>query len=87
MRLGRASAVAERDGADRGLAEVDAIEGLDAYAWWHGARAELLHRLGRDAEATAARDRAAALGLNEANLRTLDRSLSRPPRTQRAGQV
>ena len=80
-RLGRASAIAERDGAAAGLAEVDAIDGLDAHAWWHGSRAELLHRLGRDDEAAAARDRAAALGLNAATLRVLDTSLAGPPRS------
>jgi RNA polymerase sigma-70 factor (ECF subfamily) len=78
--LARASAVAERDGAAAGLVEIDAITDLDAHTWWHAARAELLHRLGRDAEAGDARDRAAELGLNTAALRSLDLSLRRPPR-------
>jgi RNA polymerase sigma-70 factor (ECF subfamily) len=78
--LARASAMAERDGAAAGLAAIDAITDLDAHTWWHAARAELLHRLDRDAEAGDARDRAAELGLNAASLRSLDMSLSRPPR-------
>jgi len=77
-RLGRASAIAERDGPAAGLAAVLAVEGLDHHAWWHGSRAELLHRLGRDQEARAARDEADRLGLNTPALRSLDASLSRP---------
>lgn len=72
-RLGRASALAERDGPQAGLDAVDAIDGLDGYAWWHAARSELLRRLGRDAEARAAADRAAALGVNDAHRRLFDR--------------
>lgn len=77
-RLGRASAVAERDGAAAGLTEVDAIPGLEHHAWWHGARSELLHRLGRDDEARAERQEAARCGLNTAALATLDASLATP---------
>ena len=47
VRLNRAAAVAERDGAEAGLALVDAIEGLDGYSLWHASRAVLLRRLGR----------------------------------------
>jgi RNA polymerase sigma factor (sigma-70 family) len=63
-RLGRAAAVAERDGAQAGLAAVEAIDGLDAHAWWHASRAELLVRLDRPDEAEAALDRALDAGLN-----------------------
>ncbi len=66
-RLGRASAVSERDGAQAGLDEVEAISGLDGYPWWHAARAELLHRLGRRTEAEMASHRALELGLNDAH--------------------
>ncbi len=59
VRLNRAAAVAERDGAEAGLALVDAIEGLDGYPLWHASRAVLLRRLGRDAEAAEADARAA----------------------------
>lgn len=75
-RLGRAAAIAERDGPEAGLAELEAIDGLGAHAWWHGSRAELLRRLGREEEARQARDHAARLGLNTAALRTLDASLA-----------
>ena len=51
IRLNRAVAVAERDGAAAGLAALDAVAGLDAYALWHAARAELLLRDGRPDEA------------------------------------
>ncbi len=54
VRLNRAAAVAERDGAEAGLALIDAIEGLDGYALWHASRAVLLRRLGRDEEAADA---------------------------------
>jgi RNA polymerase sigma-70 factor (ECF subfamily) len=79
-RLGRAAAIAERDGAEAGLAEVQAIDGLAHHAWWHGAQAELLHRLDRDDEAAAERTEAQRLGLGAAALRTLDASLAAPPR-------
>ena len=72
-RLGRAAAIAERDGPDAGLAAVDAIPGLEDYAWWHASRAELLARLARDEEAGTARDRALALGLNDAHARLVSR--------------
>ncbi|MDO8731487.1 MAG: sigma-70 family RNA polymerase sigma factor [Actinomycetota bacterium] len=72
-RLGRAGAVSERDGAQAGLIEVDAISGLDGYPWWHASRAELLTRLGRLNEADAASQQALALGLNEAHARFVGR--------------
>ena len=62
VRLNRAAAVAERDGAEAGLALVDAIEGLDGYSLWHASRAVLLRRLGRDEEAVDADGRASQLG-------------------------
>lgn len=54
VRLNRAVAVGERDGAAAGLAEVETVRGLDGYPLWHAARAELLVRLARPAEADAA---------------------------------
>jgi len=72
-RLGRAGAVGERDGAQEGLREVDAIPGLQGYPWWHAARAELLTRLGRADQAQAARQRALSLGLNDAHARLIGR--------------
>jgi RNA polymerase sigma-70 factor (ECF subfamily) len=66
VRLNRAAAVAERDGAAAGLALVDGIAGLDGYALWHATRGVLLRRLDREAEAADADARAATLPLNDA---------------------
>jgi len=73
-RLGRAAAIAERDGAEAGLAAVDAVDGLESYAWWHASRAELLQRLDRPTEARVAAESAAALGLNDVHLRRITRA-------------
>ena len=72
-RLGRASAIAERDGPAAGLEAVDDISGLDEHAWWHATRAELLTRLGRHDEAATARERAVSCGLNDAHSRFVTR--------------
>ena len=73
VRLNRAAAVAERDGADAGLALVERIQGLEGYALWHATRGVLLRRLDRGAEAAEADARAAALPLNEAQRSLLGR--------------
>ena len=78
--LGRASAIAECDGAAVGLPAVESISGLDSHPWWHASRAELLHRLGRDIEAAHARDEAVRTGLTAPHVRNLDESLAREPR-------
>ena len=70
--LNRAIAVAERDGPDAGLHLIDALE-LEGYHLFHAARAELLHRLGRRAEAVEAFDRALALTSNGAERELLHR--------------
>jgi RNA polymerase sigma-70 factor, ECF subfamily len=54
VELNRAVAVAMAEGPDRGLALIDEIEGLGDYHLLHAARADLLRRLGRDAEAASA---------------------------------
>jgi RNA polymerase sigma-70 factor (ECF subfamily) len=64
VELNLAAAVAMRDGPAIGLAMMDGIgaEGsLDDYAYFHGARADLLRRLERWSEAAAAYRRALAL--------------------------
>jgi RNA polymerase sigma-70 factor (ECF subfamily) len=62
VRLNRAVALAEVDGTQVGLAEVDRLAGaLSAYHALHATRADLLRRLGRPAEARAAYDAALAL--------------------------
>jgi RNA polymerase sigma-70 factor, ECF subfamily len=63
--LNRAVAIAELDGPAVGLAEVDRLD-LPGYHPFHAARADLLRRLGRSADARAAYDAALALTDNEA---------------------
>jgi RNA polymerase sigma-70 factor, ECF subfamily len=64
IELNRAVAIAMAEGPERGLALIDAIDGLDGYHLLHAARADLLRRLGRDEEARAAYERALALATN-----------------------
>ena len=69
VELNLAAAVAMRDGPAIGLAMMDGIgaEGsLDDYPYFHGARADLLRRLGRWSEAAAAYRRALVLTANAA---------------------
>jgi RNA polymerase sigma-70 factor, ECF subfamily len=58
--MNRAIAVAELSGPEAGLALLDCLE-LDDYRYYHSTRADLLRRLGRDAEAHAAYARALEL--------------------------
>jgi RNA polymerase sigma-70 factor (ECF subfamily) len=60
VRLNRAVAVSEVDGAAAGLALLDGLD-LDGYHPFHATRAHLLRRLGRHAEASEAYDTAASL--------------------------
>ena len=69
--LNRAIAVAEMDGPAPALAIVDQLR-LDDYHLFHATQADLLHRLGRDAEAVAAYDRAIALAANAVERRLLE---------------
>lgn len=70
--LNRAVALAERDGPAAGLAAIDGLgERLDGYHLFHAARAALLRRLGRGAEATTADRRALAMTDNPAERRLL----------------
>jgi RNA polymerase sigma-70 factor (ECF subfamily) len=67
VRLNRAIAVAERDGPDVALAEIDRLgEPLDGYHAYHAARADLLRRVGRSDESRTAYDRAITLAGNPA---------------------
>jgi RNA polymerase sigma-70 factor (ECF subfamily) len=77
VELNRAVAVAEADGPAAGLAIIDTLAGqLDAYHYFHAARAELLVRLGREREASAAFARALDLVHDDAERRHLDRRLA-----------
>ncbi|MFI5492203.1 RNA polymerase sigma factor [Actinoplanes sp. NPDC051859] len=69
--LHRAVALAEVDGPAAALPMVNAIEGLDRHHMFHAVRADLLRRLGRTEEATAAYERAATLTDNAAEHRFL----------------
>jgi RNA polymerase sigma-70 factor (ECF subfamily) len=68
--LNRAVALAEVEGPEVALLEVEALE-LPAYLPFHLTRAELLARLGRQEQAVAAYDRAVALATNEVERRHL----------------
>ncbi|MFD7988972.1 hypothetical protein ACFV4M_37130, partial [Kitasatospora indigofera] len=65
VRLNRAVAVAELDGPQVALAQLDGLP-LEGYHPFHATRADLLRRLGRSAESRAAYDRAVALAGNTA---------------------
>ena len=69
--LNRAVALAEVAGAEAGLAATDGLD-LDSYYPYHSARADLLRRLGRTAEAIAAYDAAMARTANPAERDFLD---------------
>lgn len=74
--LNRALAIAERTGPQAALAEVEPLaERLEGYHLFHAARAELLRRAGRLAEATAANRRALALTGNPAEQRLLEQRI------------
>ena len=78
VELNRAVAVAMSDGLERGLALMDELDHRGELAGYHllpAARAELLRRLGRPAEAAEAYRRALALVSNEAERRHLKKRL------------
>lgn len=74
IRINRAVALAEVTGAKEALAELDGLdaEALSDFLPFHAARADLLARFGRLAEAIAAYDRALALSPAEAERRFLE---------------
>jgi RNA polymerase sigma-70 factor, ECF subfamily len=75
VELNRAVAIAEAEGPERGLELIDRIE-LDNYHYLHAARAELLRRLGRCADARLAYERALALARSEPEQRFLQGRLT-----------
>jgi RNA polymerase sigma-70 factor (ECF subfamily) len=75
--LNHAVAVAMSEGPAEGLRLLDQLTGrLTGYHWLPAARADLLRRLGRNAEAAAAYGEALALTSNEAERRFLRRRLA-----------
>ena len=78
IELNRAAAIAMRDGPEHGLALIDAIlagGALQDYHLTHAARADLLRRLGRKADARSAYERALELAVEEPERRLLERRL------------
>jgi RNA polymerase sigma-70 factor (ECF subfamily) len=72
VRLNRAIAVAELDGPEVALAEIEALP-LDGYHAYHATRAEFLRRLGRSPESRNAYNRAIELAGNTAETAYLTR--------------
>jgi RNA polymerase sigma-70 factor, ECF subfamily len=75
VELNRAIAIAEQQGPEAGLGIIDSLP-LEDFHYLHAARAELLHRLGRDSEASAAYERALRLVHDDAERRLLERRLT-----------
>ncbi|GLX99421.1 sigma-70 family RNA polymerase sigma factor [Herbidospora sp. NBRC 101105] len=76
--LNRAVAVAELDGPQAALADIERLEDdLTGYHAYHAARADLLRRLGRAEESRAAYDRAIELAGNTAESASLTRRRDR----------
>ena len=76
--LNHAAAVAMGERLDRGLRLIEQLEAtgeLDSYALMPAAKADILRRLGRRAEAAAAYERALALVTQAAERRYLERRL------------
>ncbi|AGZ41299.1 RNA polymerase sigma factor [Actinoplanes friuliensis] len=74
VRLNRSVAVAELDGPEVALADVDRLgDKLDGYHAFHATRADLLRRLGRSGQSRAAYDRAIELAGNTAETAYLSR--------------
>lgn len=79
VELNRAVAIAMAEGPDAGLVRLDALAGderLDAYPYFHSARADLLRRLGRRVAAADAYRRAFELTSNEVERTFLARRLA-----------
>ena len=77
--LNRAAAIAMSGGPEAGLQLIDQLDSggeLDEYHLLHAARADLLRRAGRRAEASAAYRRAHALSTNAVERRYLERRLA-----------
>jgi RNA polymerase sigma-70 factor (ECF subfamily) len=72
VRLNRAVAIALSGWVEEGLALVDELDGLGEYHLLHAARADLLRRLDRRAEAAVSYRRALELTANEAERRYLE---------------
>jgi RNA polymerase sigma-70 factor (ECF subfamily) len=77
--LNRAIAIAQRDGPDHGIAEIESIpdlERLDRYPFYPAALGELEQRRGDRAAARAQFERALGLARNDAERRYLEKRLN-----------
>jgi RNA polymerase sigma-70 factor (ECF subfamily) len=80
VELNRAAALAEAGEVESALAAVERIgPELESYHYLHATRAELLRRLGRDAEARASYERALELVHSDAERRFLEERLGELP--------
>jgi RNA polymerase sigma-70 factor (ECF subfamily) len=89
VELNHAVAVAMADGPELGLALIDRLEQRGELAGYHlvdAARADLLRRLGRHAEASAAYARALALVTNQAERRFLEARMGEDPSSEKKGR-
>jgi RNA polymerase sigma-70 factor (ECF subfamily) len=76
VELNRAVAVAMAEGPEHGLDLVERVPGLDRYHLLHATRADLLRRLGRTEDATAAYEHALELATNPTEREFLQRRLA-----------
>jgi RNA polymerase sigma-70 factor (ECF subfamily) len=76
VELNRAVAVAHAEGWEAGLREIDRLDSLDGYHYYHAARADLLRRLDRSEEARAAYERALELAHSDPERRFLARRIA-----------
>ncbi len=83
--MNQAVAVGMADGPAAGLAILDRLDDLDGNHLFHAARAELLVRAGRPAEAVGLFETAVALAATDAERRFLDRRLTEAMSSARAG--
>ncbi len=73
LRLNQAAAIAWSEGPDVGLGLIDELaDDLDGYSYFHAARASLLAKLDRPADAVIAYDRAIAASDNHAEVRWME---------------
>jgi RNA polymerase sigma-70 factor, ECF subfamily len=76
VELNLAVALAESEGSEAGLRAIDGLRELDGYHYFHAARADLLARLERPAEARAAYERALELASSPYERRFLARRVA-----------
>jgi RNA polymerase sigma-70 factor, ECF subfamily len=72
VELNRAVALAEAEGLESGLSVMEDLRGLEDYHYFHAARADLLRRLERPAEARSAYERALELASSESERRFIE---------------